>query len=115
MKFLFNRILVKFNVNHTVDAEEDLELDNQQQAQQEAPKLLSKPNFEIDIKKGDTTLSLSCTYLSGQPAEGEYGNIDFFFTHFNNSKEKKNVQLHENSKSTQQILILILLISISFI
>lgn len=61
-----------------MDAAEDFELDNQQQAQQEPPKLLSKPNFEIDIKKGDTTLSLSCTYLTGQPAEGEYGNIDYF-------------------------------------
>lgn len=66
-------------MNHTVDAEDDMELDNQQQAQQEPPKLLSKPNFEIDIIKGDVTLSLTCTFLAGQPVEGEYGNFSFEF------------------------------------
>lgn len=71
------KILIKFNVNHTVDAENDenLEFDNQQQAQQEPPKLLSKPNFEVDIVKKDTTLSLSCTFLGGQPQEGEYDDV----------------------------------------
>lgn len=73
------RIVIKFNVNHTVaDDEENFELDNQQQAQQEQPKLLSKPNFEVDIVKNDTTLSLSCTFLPGQATEGEYGNFSLF-------------------------------------
>lgn len=73
----FFRIVIKFNVNHTVDSTEDenLEFDNQQQAQQEPSKLLSKPNFEVDIVKNDTTLSLSCTFLPGQAVEGEYGNF----------------------------------------
>lgn len=68
-------------MNHTVDAEndDDLEVDNQQQAQQEPPKLLSKPNFEVDIVKKDTTLSLSCTFLSGQAQEGEYGESPWTF------------------------------------
>lgn len=69
------RIVIKFNVNHTVDSEEEgsFEVDNQQQAQQEAPKLYSKPNFDVEIVKNETTLSLNCTFLSGQAAEGEYG------------------------------------------
>lgn len=75
------RILIKFNVNHTVDAaDENMEFDNEQQSQQEPPKLLSKPNFEVDIVKGDTTLSLSCTFLGGSPREGEYGK--FLYFHF---------------------------------
>lgn len=78
---IFFRILIKFNVNHSVDdanaTDSDVEFDNQQQAQQEPPKLLSKPTLEVDIVKNDTTLSLTCTYLGGQPTEGEYGNIFF--------------------------------------
>lgn len=78
------RVTIKFNVNHTVDSEgeENLEFDNQQQAQQEPPKLLSKPNFEVDIVKKDTTLSLSCTFLTGQAQEGEYGRFFFFLSLF---------------------------------
>lgn len=77
--FIFDRIVIKFNVNHTVDSEgegegdENLEFNNQQQAQQEPPKLLSKPSFEVDIVKNGTTLSLSCTFLPGNAQDGEYG------------------------------------------
>lgn len=59
-----------------------MEFDNQQQAQQEAPKLFSKPNFEVDIVKDGTTLSLSCTFLGGQAQEGEYGEFLLIFTAF---------------------------------
>lgn len=73
------KIIIKFNVNHSVDAaendDENLEFDNQQQAQQEPPKLLSKPNFEVDIVKNDMTLSLSCTFLGGVPRDGEYEDV----------------------------------------
>lgn len=65
-------------MNHSVNSENDeAELQNEQQPEQESPKLQSKPNFEVDIVKGDTTLSLSCTYLPGQATEGEYGNLCF--------------------------------------
>lgn len=68
------RILIKFNVNHTVDAEEDFADEPEQgQPEQEPPKMQSKPNFEVDIVKGDTTLSLTCSYLTTPPSEGEYG------------------------------------------
>lgn len=70
------RVFIKFNVNHTVDAEEDFADEPEQpgQAEQEPPKMRSKPNFEVDIVKGDTTLSLTCSYLTTPPSEGEYGN-----------------------------------------
>lgn len=69
------RILIKFNVNHTVDAEEP-DFDEgaeQSQVEQEPPKIQSKPKFEVDIVKGDTTLSLTCSYLDTVAVEGEYG------------------------------------------
>ncbi|XP_055313913.1 complement component 1 Q subcomponent-binding protein, mitochondrial isoform X2 [Sitodiplosis mosellana] len=70
-------VIVKFNVNHTVDeSDEDWEVDNQQQAQQEPPKLHSKPNFEVDIVKKDTTLSLSCTFLTEKAQEDDVYGIE---------------------------------------
>lgn len=70
-----------FNVNHSVDAadngEDDLGANFEQDsrgntAEQETP-LQSKPNFEVNIKRGDTTLSLSCTFLDEPVQEGDYG------------------------------------------
>jgi len=69
---------IAFNINHTVDtedAEDELSYDNQQNAQQESPKLHAKPNFEVNINKNGTTLSLTCAYLQGKPAEGEFDDV----------------------------------------
>lgn len=36
----------------------------------------SKPNFEIDIKKGNKTVSFTCSFLQGEAAqEGEYNDV----------------------------------------
>lgn len=35
----------------------------------------SKPNFEIDIKKANKTLSFSCSFLQGEAQEGEYNDV----------------------------------------
>lgn len=68
------RIVVTLNVNHTVDADEE-EAPVEQDADGKADAVMrSKPNFDVDITKGDTTLCLSCAYLKGAPAENEYGN-----------------------------------------
>lgn len=76
------RILIKFNVNHTVD-EQNFDDDfqdesergqDQRQEKQEPAKMLSTPNFEVDIVKGDTTLSMTCSYINTPATEGEYGN-----------------------------------------
>lgn len=67
-------ITVSFNVNHTVDAEEEPEI-NPNQDQVDFGEMKSKPAFEVDIKKGNQTLSFSCSYLQGEPQEGEYNDV----------------------------------------
>lgn len=65
------RIVINFNVNHTVDTEDEPELDpNAEKA--EIGEMSSKPRFEIDIVKGNITLSFTCSFLEGTPQEGEY-------------------------------------------
>lgn len=72
LKFV-DRIVVTLNVNHTVDADED-EAEIEQNAEGKSDAVMrSKPNFDVDITKGDTTLCLSCSYLKGAPVENEYG------------------------------------------
>lgn len=36
----------------------------------------SRPQFEVDIIRGDTTLSFTCSYLQGTPHEGEYSKLN---------------------------------------
>lgn len=76
-----NRIEIVFNVNHTVDSvdngEEDLganfEQDSRGNTTEQSETLQSKPNFQINIKRGETTLSLSCSFLDEPVQEGDYG------------------------------------------
>lgn len=35
----------------------------------------SKPSFEIEIKKDNKTLSFTCSFLTGEPQEGEYNDV----------------------------------------
>ncbi|XP_018788294.1 PREDICTED: complement component 1 Q subcomponent-binding protein, mitochondrial [Bactrocera latifrons] len=68
------KIVINFNVNHTVDTEDEPELDpNAEKA--ETGEMRSKPRFEIDIVKANTTLSFTCSFLEGTPQEGEYNDI----------------------------------------
>lgn len=53
-------ITVSFNINHSVDAVEQPE--NEEPNENSYPDILSKPEFEIDIKRGDTTLSFTCSF-----------------------------------------------------
>lgn len=73
-------MLVKFNVNHTVDDDEPEAFENEQRSEKnqdqendEADNIKSKPNFEVDIVRNGTTLSFTCSFLPGEPVEGEYG------------------------------------------
>merc|ERR1712123_449436 len=60
------KVMVTLNVNHTVDSAEP------DDGSEEAPEMLSRPNFEVDlIKKGGKTLSFSCSYVS--PEESQEG------------------------------------------
>lgn len=67
------KIVVKFNVNHTVDAEESPEIEQSADEKSELGEMKSKPTFEVDVVRGKTTLSFTCSFLQGQATEGEYG------------------------------------------
>jgi hypothetical protein len=60
-------LTITLNVNHTVDA--DFTEETSQKSEKEAAEMRSRPNFEIDIKKGSQTLTFSCSYLQEPPAE----------------------------------------------
>lgn len=73
LKF-YRRIIVSFNVNHTVDSEEEPEI-SQAQEQPEFGEMKSKPQFEIDVKKDNKTLSFTCSFLQSEVQEGEYNDV----------------------------------------
>lgn len=84
--------MISFNVNHTVDAENDPEIEDDGAGKAELSEMKSKPNFEIDIVRGNRTLSFTCSFLQGAPAEGEYNDtfgIDEF-TIFDGAWQDKN-------------------------
>lgn len=68
------RIVINFNVNHTVDTEEEPEI-NPSADKPDLGEMRSKPQFEVDIVRGNTTLSFTCSFLEGTPEEGEYNDI----------------------------------------
>jgi len=68
------KIIVNFNINHTVDADEEPEVDPKAENPNFA-EMRSKPQFEVDIVKGKTTLSFTCSFLQGTPQEGEYNDV----------------------------------------
>jgi complement component 1 Q subcomponent-binding protein len=65
---------VSFNVNHTVDTEEEPEISPEQE-KPEFGEMKSRPSFEIDIKQGKKTLSFTCSFLQGEAQEGEYNDV----------------------------------------
>ncbi|XP_055373062.1 complement component 1 Q subcomponent-binding protein, mitochondrial [Condylostylus longicornis] len=68
------KIVISFNINHTVDADDEAEVDPRADNPNFA-EMRSKPQFEIDIIKGSTTLSFTCSFLQGTPQEGEYNDV----------------------------------------
>lgn len=70
---LIRRINVSFNINHTVDTEDQPEI-----AEQDKPEfgeMKSKPGFEVEITKANKTLSFTCSFLPGEAQEGEYNDV----------------------------------------
>jgi len=60
------KVVITLNVNHTVDSAEP------DDGTGEAPEMLSKPTFEVDlIKAGGKTLSFTCSYTADEHPEGE--------------------------------------------
>lgn len=68
------KITISFNVNHTVDAEEEPEI-TPTQDNPEFGEMKSKPTFEVEITKENKTLSFSCSFLQGEAQEGEYNDV----------------------------------------
>merc|ERR1719273_1934603 len=70
------QVLITLNVNHTVDSAQP------DDGSEEAPEMLSRPNFEVDlIKPGGKTLSFTCSYVfpeANAEAEQEEGLDDLF-------------------------------------
>lgn len=70
-------INITFNVNHTVDSE-DLGEGEVQPDKQEFAEMRSRPQFEVDVVRGDTTLGFTCSFLQEPPpATGEEYNDIF--------------------------------------
>ncbi|XP_055902280.1 complement component 1 Q subcomponent-binding protein, mitochondrial [Eupeodes corollae] len=70
------KIVVSFNVNHTVDADdENPDVDMGSSEKPDIAEMRSKPTFEVDIIKGKTTLSFTCSFMQGTPQEGEYNDV----------------------------------------
>ncbi|CAK1551354.1 unnamed protein product [Leptosia nina] len=68
-------IKITFNVNHTVDSEDFG--DDAQPEKQEFAEMRSKPQFEVDIVRGDSTLGFTCSFLQDPPTTtaDEYNDI----------------------------------------
>lgn len=63
------KILIKFNVNHTVDADEEAEVE---QEKPDLAEMKSSPQFEVDIVRDGQTLSFTCSFLHEQSDEEGY-------------------------------------------
>jgi len=67
-----DKVIVSLNVNHTVDSAEP------DDGTGEAPEMLSRPNFEVDIVKGNgKTLSFTCNYVHPEEMQQD-GEDDLF-------------------------------------
>ncbi|KAF7989168.1 hypothetical protein HCN44_007478 [Aphidius gifuensis] len=64
-------IKIIFNVNHTVNTDEDEAVDYEHA-------LLSKPNFDVDITRGKQTLGFSCSFNVSPGATGDEDYDDIF-------------------------------------
>ncbi|XP_049788520.1 complement component 1 Q subcomponent-binding protein, mitochondrial [Schistocerca nitens] len=69
-------IEVNFNINHTVDADTEPEV-NPNMDKPEFGEMKSKPTFEVDIRRGSKTLGFTCSFTSGQQ-DSEEGYNDIF-------------------------------------
>lgn len=73
-------IEIHFNINNTVDNEVEANVDPAMD-KAEFGELKSKPSFDVDIKRGNTTLSFACSIFS-EPSQNEEG-YSKFFTDYN--------------------------------
>jgi len=63
-------ISISANVNHSVDADfqEDPNLKQQQQGSKDgADEMKSRPNFDVEIKRGNSVISFTCSFIQATP------------------------------------------------
>lgn len=71
-------ITITFNVNHTVDTDSEPEIDPRDD-KPEIGDMKSKPNFSIDVKRGNQTLGFTCSFNNEPGASGaDEGYNDIF-------------------------------------
>lgn len=69
--------MISFNINHTVDADDEAELESNAEKPNFA-EMKSKPTFEVDIIRGGKTLSFTCSFLQGGQPQEQDGYNDVF-------------------------------------
>ncbi|XP_054711937.1 complement component 1 Q subcomponent-binding protein, mitochondrial-like [Uloborus diversus] len=62
-------IIIKANVNNSVDAEDEDVVDTNEAKEPEPSEMKSKPEFTVEIQKGKKILSFLCTYSHAMPDE----------------------------------------------
>jgi len=70
-KFNDETISIELNVNHSVDAEDNADMQQAGQNVAEIGEMLSKPNFDVIIEKGGKKLFFNCSFnMAGQEEGG---------------------------------------------
>lgn len=69
------RIVISFNVNHTVDADDEAEIDPNMDKPNFA-EMKSSPQFEVDIVRDGKTMSFTCSFLHEQSEEEGYSELN---------------------------------------
>lgn len=69
------KVTISFNVNHTVDTDQEDADITEDSDKPEFGEMKSKPSFEIDIEKDKKILSFTCSFLPGDAQEGEYNDV----------------------------------------
>lgn len=68
------RIVISFNVNHTVDADDEAEVDPNMEKENFA-EMKSSPQFEVDIVRDGKTMSFTCSFLHERSEEEGYSEL----------------------------------------
>lgn len=83
---LFYRIKINFNINHTVDADSEPDLEPSDD-KVDMGEMKSKPNFAIDIIRRNQTLGFSCSFNNEPGASGAEDSYSKSFEYKKNAKE----------------------------
>lgn len=77
IKYCHFRITVSFNINHTIDADDEAEIDPNMD--KPSAEMKSKPTFEIDIERNGKTLSFTCSFLQGAATQQDQDGYNDIF------------------------------------